>query len=158
MKSIAIPPFLLALAALGCGAEGPSVALLPVGPPREGVLDRTFDDLKFDIEPDAPFDAAMLTEELLALDGERVRIRGYILPGAQSRFAQFVLVRDNQECCFGPGAALYDCVLVEMSPDKHAEFSIRPVTVVGSFALEEFVGPEGRLLAIYRMTADEVEN
>ena len=42
-----------------------------------------------------------------------------------------VLVRDNLECCFGPGAALYDCVMVRMNPGKTTNFSIRPVTVEG---------------------------
>lgn len=130
----------------------------PVATDPDRLLDQTFDDLKFEIEPDAPFFRHMLTPHIEALHGQRIRIRGYILPTAQKRgIKQFVLVRDNQECCFGPGAALYDCILVSMEPGESTEFSIRPVSVEGRMAIEEFPGPNGRPLAIYQMTGEAVE-
>ena len=53
--------------------------------------------------------AATLGRRVTALEKQAVRIRGYILPSfQQAGLTQFVLVRDNQECCFGPGAALHD--------------------------------------------------
>ncbi len=161
-------PFLpLATIALLVGCEtapppptAPPIAQAPT--PKESaparVQDQTFDDIKFDIEPDAPFDRSMLTDKVRELDGERIRIRGYILPTAQRRgIKQFVLMRDNQECCFGPGAALYDCILVTMEGDKSAEFSMRPVAVEGEFKVEEFYGPDDKPLAIYRMAGEAVE-
>lgn len=132
---------------------------VPNTPPAEPqrLEDKTFDDIKFDIEPDAPFDRKLLTDTIRELDGRRIRIRGYILPTAQQRgIKQFVLVRDNQECCFGPGAALYDCILVNMLPGESTEFSVRPVAVEGTFVVEEFFGPDGPPLAIYRMTGETV--
>ena len=156
---------LLGLGFVGCGGPAGD-AIGDAGTPltetsassaSATLLDRTFDDIKFDIEPDAPYDRSMLTEEIEALNGKRIRIRGYILPTAQKRgIEQFVLVRDNRECCFGPGAALYDCVLVEMETGKSAEFSIRPVAVEGKFSLQEFIGPEGRPLAIYHLSGESV--
>lgn len=126
--------------------------------PTERVENKTFDDLTFDIEPDAPFDRSMLTAEIEALNQSRIKIRGYILPTAQKRgIKQFVLVRDNMECCFGPGAALYDCILVEMTPGESAEFSVLPVAVTGTFRVEEFPGPEGRPLAVFQMRGEKVE-
>jgi hypothetical protein len=126
-------------------------------PANDRVVDKTFDDIKFDIQPDAPFDLEMLTPEIEALAGQRVRIRGYILPTPQKHgIKQFVLVRDNQECCFGPGAALYDCVLVEMQPGKVAEFSIRPVAVEGVFGINLVKGPDDKPLAIYRIEGERV--
>jgi hypothetical protein len=137
-------------------ATTPKEPPAPPTPPR--VLDQTFDDIKFDIEPDAPFDRSMLTDKVRQLDGERIRIRGYILPTAQaSGIKSFVLVRDNQECCFGPGAALYDCILVTMEGDKSAKFSVRPVAVEGQFKIEEFYGPDDKPLAIYRMDGESVQ-
>ena len=92
-----------------------------------------------------------------ALAGTRIRIRGFILPTPQRRgIKAFVLVRDNQECCFGPGAALYDCILVEMQSGKTAEFSIRPVAVEGTFDIQEFRGPDGKHLAIYHLEGESV--
>ncbi|WP_197529652.1 DUF3299 domain-containing protein [Botrimarina mediterranea] len=159
-----LPLATLALLA-GCETAPPPVATPPIAkesspqePAPARIEDRTFDDIKFDIEPDAPFDRSMLTEEVRQLDGERIRIRGYILPTSQaSGIKNFVLVRDNQECCFGPGAALYDCILVTMQGDKSAEFSVRPVAVEGKFKVEEFYGPDDKPLAIYRLDGEAVK-
>lgn len=121
-------------------------------------FDKTFDDLRFDIAVGAPFHREMLTESIEALDGQPIRIRGFILPTAQKLgIKQFVLVRDNQECCFGPGAALFDCILVEMNEGQTAEFTIRPVAVTGTFNIREFKGPEGQHLAVYQITGESVK-
>ena len=131
-----------------------TVALERVG---DRPYDKTFDDLRFDIQPGDPFHRAMLPESIEAMEGQRIRIRGYILPTPQKRgIKQFVLVRDNQECCFGPGAAIYDCILVEMEPGNTAEFSIRPVAVEGTFGIQEIRGPDGSHLAIYHLDAESV--
>jgi hypothetical protein len=120
--------------------------------------DKTFDHLRFDIQPGDPFHKSMLPEQITSMDGQRIRIRGFILPTAQKRgIKTFVLVRDNQECCFGPGAALYDCILVVMQPGNTAEFSIRPVAVDGTFSINEVLGPDGKHLAIYRLDAESVQ-
>ncbi len=122
------------------------------------VEDINFDKIKFDIEPDAPFEETMLTPEVKKLFGKRIRIRGYIYPTLKKKgLKQFVLVRDNLECCFGPGAALYDCILVHMNEGKTAEFSIRPVAVEGEFVFEEFPDYDGTTRAIYRLNGEKVE-
>lgn len=98
-----------------------------------------FDDLKFEIEKDASFRDEMLNDDVKSLDGVKVKLRGYILPATlfkETDIDQFVLVRDNQECCFGPGAALFDCVIVEMVPGKTTDFVTRPVTVEGKFKID----------------------
>jgi hypothetical protein len=117
----------------------------------------SFDDIKLDMQKGDPFTRDLLPPRVTALERARVRIRGYILPSfQQSGLTQFVLVRDNQECCFGPGAALHDCVVVRMRPGTSAEFSIRPVAVAGTFRVEELRGPDGRHLAIYALDGEEV--
>lgn len=122
----------------------------------------TFDDLKFDIEKGGEFKKEMITKEIEELNSKTVKLRGFILPTSvfqQSGIKQFVLVRDNQECCFGPGAALYDCVIVEMQPGKTATFSTRVVAVKGKLEVDSqsFQYPDGGHYAIYKMTAEEVK-
>jgi hypothetical protein len=125
---------------------------------KKKVLPRTFDDIKFEMEKGAPFERSLLTEDVKKLFGRKIRIRGYILPTAQQKgIEQFVLVRDNMECCFGPGAALFDCILVEMVKDKSTSFTVRPVLVEGTFELREIKGPDGKHLAIYGMKAEVVK-
>lgn len=163
---------LLVVAAAGC--DGPAgdrpAAAAPSLPPaadratpatvRAAAAPReiSFDDIKFEMEKGSPFTRDLLPERVTALAGTAIRIRGYILPSfQQTGLTQFVLVRDNQECCFGPGAALYDCIVVRMRPGKTADFSIRPVAVAGTFRLDELRGPDGSHLAIYALDGDEVK-
>ena len=124
----------------------------------ESTRDITFDTLKFEMTKGDPFERKMLTEGIEKLVGMPIRIRGYILPSFQQKgIKQFVLVRDNMECCFGPGAALYDCILVEMVGDATTEFSVRPVTVEGVFTIKELKGPDGKHLAIYHLDGKSVK-
>jgi hypothetical protein len=125
--------------------------------PSATPVDVTFDDIKLELEKDEPFVETKRTDRLDEIDGERVRIRGFILPGyQQSGLKQFVLVRDNLECCFGPGAALFDCIVVEMEGDATAEFSVRPVAVEGVFRVQELKDLDGRQLAIYHLAGEDV--
>lgn len=123
----------------------------------------TFDDLKFEIEKGASFKSEMLTEENKDLHKKTWKIRGFILPTtlfSKSNIREFVLVRDNQECCFGPGAALYDCIMVTMAPGKSINFSTRVVAVKGVLEIdtESFLYPDSEEhYAIYKMTAEEVK-
>jgi len=118
--------------------------------------DKTFDDLRFEMTVGEPFRRSMLTKQIEAMAGQKIRIRGYILPTPQrAGITTFVLVRDNQECCFGAGAALYDCILVDMKKGKTAEYSIRPVAAEGIFDVREVVFG-GKHLAIYHMDAESV--
>jgi len=121
----------------------------------------TFDDIKFDIQKDGKFERKMLTKDIEALHKKTISIRGYILPASvykQSGIEEFVLVRDNMECCFGPGAALYDCIMIQMDKGKTAEFTTRPVAVKGKFEIQEFKYPDTEdHYAIYKMTAIEVK-
>ena len=115
-------------------------------------LELTFDNLKFDIEKGADFQESMLTEAIKKLDGQQVRLRGFVRPGfKQSGIKNFILVRDNQQCCFGPGAALYDCVMVKMSDGLAIDFTVRPICVVGTLQVKKYVGKDGKVWAIFRL-------
>ena len=151
-------------AAVEGGAAGASTAGSTIAAPvadSAGVFDVTFDDVAFEMEKTEPFQRSLLTEAIEQMNGRTIRIRGYILPTPiQNGITEFVLVRDNMECCFGPGAALYDCILVRMESGKSTSFSIRPVTVEGRFRIEEFppaAGREGNPLAVYQLQGRSVK-
>lgn len=129
--------------------------------------DITFDDLKFDIEKGAPFDPDKINETLRFLNGRKVKLGGYILPTTlfkEKGISEFVLVRDNLECCFGPEAALFDCVIIEMAGGNTTNYVTRPVTVEGKFVYdpEKYkyppgVGPRGTShYAIFRIEGQKV--
>jgi hypothetical protein len=148
-------------AANGAGV-GPDAATpaIPAAPQvaGSGILESSFDDIKFPMEKTQQFARSMLTPKAESLLDKRIRIRGYMYPTLRKLgLTHFVLVRDNLECCFGPGAALYDCIVVSMTPGKTAEYSIRPIAVEGTLRLEELKGPDGRTLAIYQMAGEAVD-
>lgn len=119
--------------------------------------DVTFDDVKLELKKGDPYDPSLLTDKIKKLDGKPIRIRGYILPSfQQSNIKQFVLVRDNQECCFGPGALLHDCIIVEMTPPAAATFTVRPISVEGVFTIRE-LKLDGKYLAIYHLDGKDVK-
>ena len=149
---------------LVAGCERSTSVASPVGntvapaPSSNRYHETTFDDVKFEMEKTERFERSMLTPKVEDLFGKKIRIRGYIYPTLKKRgLKQFVLVRDNLECCFGPGAALFDCMLVHMQPGKTAEYSIYPVAVEGKLTFEEFKDHEGVTRAIYRLDGDAVE-
>ena len=123
--------------------------------------DLNFDDLKFEMEKGGVFKRSMLTKAIEELNKKEIRIRGYILPSSvfkQVGIEEFVLVRDNMECCFGPGAMLYDCIIVRMAKGKTADFTTKPIAVKGRFEIKEFTYPDSEEhYAIYQMIATEVK-
>ncbi|NOY42740.1 MAG: DUF3299 domain-containing protein [Planctomycetes bacterium] len=161
----------LALATVGCDSAPPATAQATgnpavveaaenASPPlrEERTIDTSFDDIKFEMEKTEAFDRSMLTPKVEELLDRKIRIRGFMYPTLRKRgLTQFVLVRDNLECCFGPGAALFDCILVHMNEGQTAVYSIRPIAVEGTFRFEEIIGPDGNHLAIYRLDGDSAE-
>lgn len=126
----------------------------------QGTLNITFDKIKFEMEKNADFKRSLITPDIEKLSGRNIRIRGYILPKlvfSQTGIKFFVLVRDNQVCCFGPGAMLYDCVMVYMNPGKSTDFTTGVITVEGKFSIEVNQGPDGKTQAIYRLDADSAK-
>ena len=117
----------------------------------------TFDDLKFKIEKDAPFKDEMITKDIKELDGKNVTISGWILPATlfkESGIEWFILVRDNQECCFGPGSALFDSVVIEMQDGNTTDYVTRSVSVTGKLKVDtkkyEYPGRKGPRGATHR--------
>jgi hypothetical protein len=137
-------PLLLILLSVSAFAE----------PPRN----ISFNTVKFEMEKGTPFERKMLTPEIEKLVGKKIRIRGWILPGGQATgLTDFVLVRDNMECCFGPMAALYDCMIVKMEEGKTTDFTTRAITIDGIFDIREEKFPDGTWMAIYHLTAESVK-
>ena len=144
------------LAGLLCGTLFLTVAAAQ--PRGDGkVKDVTFDDIKFEMKKGDPFERSLLTKKIEDLSGQTIRIRGYMLPSFQQKgISQFVLVRDNMQCCFGPGAALCDCIMVDMKGTT-TTFTVKPIAVEGVFKVEEFLDPDGNVLSIYHLDGTKVK-
>ncbi len=120
----------------------------------EGALRVSFDDLDLlkvlNMEP-VPEDAVRhFPPWLKALDGQRIRVRGFMYPTFESSgITQFVLARDNQICCFGRNPKVYDLVSIDMRAGKSTEYiQNRPFDVVGTFRID-LLAEGGKPLGLY---------
>jgi len=139
-------------------AESPEKSDAPAPPAADvAPVDITFDTLKLELKKNEDYKRDEIPKKVEALGNRRIRIRGYLLPSfQQTGLTQFVLVRDNMQCCFGPGAALHDAIVVEMKPGQSTDFTVRPVAVEGIFAIKEFLDPDGKVMAIYHLDGERV--
>ena len=124
----------------------------------ERIRSVTFDKVKFEMKQGDPFKSELLTDDIRKLDGKTIRISGWMYPSfQQTGLKGFILVRDNKECCFGPRAALFDCMIVDMVGGNTTDYSTYPITVEGVFKIKEVKGPDGKHLAIYHLDALNVK-
>ncbi len=102
----------------------------------------SFDDIDLlkvlNLDP-VPADAPeRLPKWLKALDGKRIRVRGFMFPPFQDTDIRgFVLARDNQICCFGRTPKEYDLIDTFMRKGVTTHYiQGRPFDVVGVFHIK----------------------
>lgn len=79
-----------------------------------------------------------LPPEALDLNGKNILIKGYVFPGQrQSGITQFLLVRDQGDCCFGGNPKITDRILVSLKDPKGFDFSGKLFKVAGEFHIEQ---------------------
>lgn len=97
---------------------------------------------EFEPGPDAPT-KQLISEKAIALDGEKVFLKGYIHPSVSSMGAvkRFVLVPDMGTCCFGGEPKLTDMVAVELAEGESTSYSMRLRKLAGEFHVNPVVEP-----------------
>jgi hypothetical protein len=69
-------------------------------------------------------------------DGKDVLLKGYMYPGTDTEgIVQFLLVRDQGDCCFGGNPKITDRVLVNLQDAEGIDFTPRMVKIAGRFAI-----------------------
>ena len=93
--------------------------------------------------PGDPSDAVPDTAR--TMDGRNVLLKGYIYPGKQQTgITQFLLVRDQGDCCFGGNPKITDRVLVQLKDPSHPKginFSSRLTKIAGRFVIRPMGAP-----------------
>ena len=116
-----------------------------------------FDDLNLlnvlNMEPVPPDAADRFPDWMRQLDGKTVRIRGFMYPTFDSAgLTSFILARDTESCCFGPGARIYNFVTVVMKDGVTTDYiQNRPFDVLGTFRIAP-VNRDGEWMRLYKMT------
>lgn len=72
----------------------------------------------------------------LRANGKDVLLKGYMYPGKQQNgIRQFLLVRDQGDCCFGGNPKITDRVLVQIADKRGIEYTARMRKIAGRFAI-----------------------
>lgn len=118
----------------------------------------TFDDLQLEMKEDSVFDPGLLTPRVKQLDGQRVRLRGFIYPSVfqQTGITRFPLVK-NTQCKFGPGGVAHHIIVVDLQPGVSTSFTVRPIAVEGVLTVRPWTGPDGMTWTIYHMAGEKVD-
>ena len=95
-------------------------------------------------------------EELL---GKKVFIKGYIRPDStnlRKGITEFLLVRDNNECCFGDKSNVmyFDQVMVDLGPGLTTELEERVFRVGGELSVRMGNPRQGEPTLVYSLDAD----
>lgn len=103
---------------------------------------------------------AMFPERIRELDGARATIGGWMIPGRieQRKVLDFMLVRDNQACCFGAMPTFDEWIQVDMEPGTSAEYlRYMRVEVTGVLTVGGVRGADGLEPPALRMRASKCE-
>lgn len=120
-------------------------------PAADEPIEISFDDLNISIQADIVFRPWMLNDRVKELDGKRVRIAGYMLPGISAeQIGEFVLLR-NTECKFGPGGQADHLLNATLRKDETTSFSIQPIQIDGTLKVSPYEGPDGNTWSIYEL-------
>ena len=92
--------------------------------------------------------------EVKALNNEKIFVKGYMYPTGQTEdLTSFLLVKDNQQCCFGGQPALTDMIYVEMQDGKTVNYSQSLMAVAGVFRTQNAAEGPANLTPVYGMDA-----
>ncbi len=87
-----------------------------------------------DLQPEVDQPGQVVPPAAMELEGRDVFIKGYIYPGREKNgIRQFLLVRDQGDCCFGGNPKLTDRIQVTMKGGKSVTFQPRLHKVAGKF-------------------------
>ena len=90
-----------------------------------------------DLQPAEGEQATRVPDPARAMDGRDVLLKGYIYPGKQQHgLVQFLLVRDQGDCCFGGNPKITDRVLVQLADPAGIDFTPKLTKVAGRFRVQ----------------------
>ena len=134
----------LAVAAIIVSAVAFSGGLGRLATIYAGELPEGFERLSYAALQPLPGEPAdVVPEAALAAHGRDVLLKGYMYPGKQtSGIRQFLLVRDQGDCCFGGNPKITDRVLVTLADPAGIAFTPRLVKIAGRFSVRPAGAPE----------------
>jgi hypothetical protein len=141
---------------------GPTAAAA-ASQPEDGTIDLTFKKLEFD--PGEKFAGVHVTSNMavklppgiLALDGKRVRITGFLVPilNAGGRIREFFIMSSQSSCCFGTAPRLFDFIDATMPEGTDIKDLGDPVVFEGVLHVRR-TPAEDEWIPLFTMDAEAV--
>jgi hypothetical protein len=98
--------------------------------------------------------------EIMALDGKRVFIKGYMRPPeVRTGIDQFLLVRDNAQCCFGDISTVkyFDRILVHLKGKQRLTYSEDLFAIGGVLRIAPQNAAFGAQASVFALEADHAK-
>jgi hypothetical protein len=111
-----------------------------------------------DLQPDPAEAGQKVPPGALELEGKRIFIKGYIYPGREKDgIRQFLLVRDQGDCCFGGNPRITDRIQVTLVDPLRLRYQPRLHKVGGTFHVEPSTAIGAGGAVFYHLKADYLE-
>jgi hypothetical protein len=135
--------------------------LQAIAPPvNDRVIELEWTALEFELGK-ARFDISQLPQRIRDLEGEQIRIRGYMFFDVQG--GEFLLVGEVntpgvewKKCFEDPTSTLFRLMAVKMADGQTAEFTQEPIAVEGRLAFD-LVELHGQPVLVYRLVGESIE-
>lgn len=100
-----------------------------------------------------------IPKQVEELAGKKIFIKGYIRPDSttvRKGMKRFLLVRDNQECCFGDISKVkfFDQMQIELQGDLTCDYSQRVFRVAGELLIDPMSLARGPNYPVFSLNAD----
>jgi hypothetical protein len=90
-----------------------------------------------ELQPDEAQVGQRVPPSALALEGQKIFIKGYVYPGREKDgIRRFLLVRDQGQCCFGGNPKITDRILVTLDDPLRLTYASRVFKLGGTFHVE----------------------
>ncbi|MFO0821486.1 MAG: hypothetical protein U1A77_26315 [Pirellulales bacterium] len=126
---------------------------------ENGVELITFDDLNLGMQADMVFRDFLLTDRARELDGQKVRIVGYMDGGVsqQKGIKEFVLLK-NTECKFGAGGQADHLLRVLLQDGVTVDYTrFGALQIEGVLKISPFNGPDGNTWSVYDLLGNSAK-
>ncbi len=126
-------------------------------PVDSGPIEVTWEQLDVGIGAESVYEPWMMKTSIKALDGQQVRITGYMHGGVAVKegIREFVLLK-NSDCPFGRQGEAHHAIIATMQGKSRASYSPQPLVVEGTFHVRPMNGPDGTTWALYAIDVTSV--
>lgn len=104
------------------------------------------------------YDTRTLHPDVAALNGQKVFLKGFMYPTRQTEgLTEFVLAKDNGDCCFGGQPQITDMIYVRLKGNLKFDFTTERVSLAGIFHAGKMNQTDEGLTPIYELDAQYIE-